>query len=133
MAWLVKRRDGIVFNHDSGELSTNNGAFIASIRENEHGLLEIDLGMDTDFRSDDEKIHGCGWKCEEHMGCTVYLNQQGGTIEYEGSRCDLSKKSGEVIQIKIVKVKNAVPITPYIKPKVRPEFARGIFKAVSWI
>lgn len=133
MSWSIKKRDDVVFDHNSGELKKDDGAFIASIRENEHGFLEIDLGMDSDFDSDDGKIHGCGWKCEEHMGHTTYLDRQGGTIEYESGRCDSSTKSRRPIQIKIVKVNNAISVMPYVKPKVRPEFAKGILKAVGWI
>jgi len=121
--WFIKEVDGVVFNVKEHELKTIEGDHIASVVVNSYELLEIWLGRDTNFSSDDGKIHAVGWNgCEEHMGRIMRLKQGGGTLEYQENRCSPSREPGKVIKIKIVMLRGN--IVPAKEPK-QPHWGLG--------
>ena len=122
--WLIEKTDGVIFDEKKHELRTDEGEYLASVGINQFGLLEIWLGMNTNFTSDDGKIHALGWNgCEEHMGDIVNLKHGGGILEYQEDRTSIFRKAGKIINIKIVRLKgNLVPVRQYSEPQPKSWF-----------
>lgn len=117
--WLIEKTNGVVFDEKKRELKTTKGEYLASIGINAYGLLEVWLGMNTDFTSDDGRIQALGWNgCEEHMGDIVRLRHGGGILEFQENRTSFSKKPGRVINIRIMMLEgDLVPAKHYDEPK----------------
>lgn len=57
---------------------------IASLYEAEDERLEVSLGMETNFDSDDGELRAAGWNgCEEHVAQFCWVSRQGGTLIFK--------------------------------------------------
>jgi hypothetical protein len=138
--WFIEKINEMLYDEKSHKLLTATGACIASIEINEFGLLEISPGVDTLFVSDSKEIHGAGWNgCEEHMGCIIRMDDEGGILEYCKNRCSILEKEEKGIKIKIVKTEGSlipegafIPVKYYIKSMIKSSFEiiKDLIKAV---
>lgn len=117
--WMIERKEGIIYDEKKQALTTLNGEYLASVQENEKGVLVVHLGMNTNFKSESGKIRGTGWDgCEEHMGDILLLIEEGGTLDFQEKRCSFSEKAGKNIYIKIKKLEGIiVPTGQHVQPQ----------------
>lgn len=119
--WLIENAKGAVYDEKERRLKTIGGEYLASVEITQNGFLEIWLGMDTNFKSDDGKIHALGWNgCEEHMGDRIRLDRGGGILEYQEDRHSLFRGPGKTIKIKVAFLEgNLVAIRKYKDPPTK--------------
>ncbi len=134
MPWMIEKSNQIVYDQKSHKLklATAEGDSIACIHEMSNGNLEISLAMNTDFQSEDGKLHATGWNgCEEHILAIVTLVSEGGTSDYQEGRSrywEFEKKSQRIL-VNIKKVDNLlIPIPKDAPQKPKRTFLQSIFR-----
>jgi len=114
--WLLIADDmsKIKMNRLTRELQTADGRLITHIYEDEKGVLQMSLAMDTNFKC--EEFSAAGWDGNEnHVIAAVYLKQGGGQLHYKRNRH--SQNNGEEITINIMQSQGILVPTPKKIPR----------------
>lgn len=108
--------------------------FIASVHEDEKGRLQISLGVETNFVSDDGSLRAVGWNgCEENILSYCYIWHQGGAIIFKPGSAYVGENYGKFddLEIKIQIVYTPGMLIPRRVIEKKKPFRFGFWRRAS--